>query len=87
MAEAVSVKTIICHRTFPFFIEIPKEGERRTLMSEGSKASSLQHMPGGSFLTACGISYSEVRSDVQEVAGGKFLCVGDRRNRENCERT
>ena len=26
-------------------------------------------------------------SDVQKVAGGKFLCVGDRRNRENCERT
>ncbi len=30
-------------------------------------------------MTACGISYSEVRSDVQKVAGGKFLCVGDRR--------
>ena len=44
-----------------------------------SKASSLQHMPDGSFLTAVGISYSEVRSDVQAVAGGKFLCVGDRR--------
>ena len=26
-------------------------------------------------------------SDVQKVASGKFLCVGDRRNRENCERT
>ena len=26
-------------------------------------------------------------SDAQKVAGGKFLCVGDRRNRENCERT
>ena len=25
-------------------------------------------------------------SDVQKVASGKFLCVGDRRNRENCER-
>ena len=22
-----------------------------------------------------------------KVASGKFLCVGDRRNRENCERT
>ena len=29
----------------------------------------------------------ECRSDVQKVASGKFLCVGDRRNRENCERT
>ena len=26
-------------------------------------------------------------SDVQKVASGKFLCVEDRRNRENCERT
>ena len=25
-------------------------------------------------------------SDVQKIASGKFLCVGDRRNRENCER-
>ena len=32
-------------------------------------------------------SNQKARSDVQKVAGGKFLCVGDRRNRENCERT
>ena len=32
-------------------------------------------------------STAKTRSDVQKVAGGKFLCVGDRRNRENCERT
>ena len=32
-------------------------------------------------------SDQKARSDVQKVAGGKFLCVGDRRNRENCERT
>ncbi len=29
----------------------------------------------------------KARSDVHKVAGGKFLCVGDRRNRENCART
>ena len=33
---------------------------------------------GGRIVTFCG---------VQKVASGKFLCVGDRRNRENCERT
>ena len=32
-------------------------------------------------------STAKTRSDVQKVAGGKFLCVGDRRNRENYERT
>ena len=32
-------------------------------------------------------SNQKARSDVQKVACGKFLCVGDRRNRENCERT
>ena len=32
-------------------------------------------------------STAKTRSDAQKVAGGKFLCVGDRRNRENCERT
>ena len=33
-----------------------------------------------------GFAAQRSRSDVQKVASGKFLCVGDRRNRENCER-
>ena len=44
---------------------------------------------GHVFVTFCVVQKvtQKACSDVQKVAGGKFLCVGDRRNRENCERT
>ena len=48
--------------------------------------NSLQGSTGCYFLRRAK-SNQKARSDVQKVASGKFLCVGDRRNRENCERT
>ena len=69
---------------------------RRIRLFESSKSrkSFRQEMPG----TAAEGGEKSTRSvpsrqgqtfcsDVQKVASGKFLCVGDRRNRENCERT
>ena len=52
----------------------------------GKPRNSLQGRTGCYFLRRAK-SNQKACSDVQKVAGGKFLCVGDRRNRENCERT
>ena len=48
--------------------------------------NSLHRETGCYFLRCAKSNTKSTCSDVQKVASGKFLCVGDRWNRENCER-
>ena len=58
--------------------------------TDWGKLSACQKVPEREtdcyFLQRAKSNTKSTCSDVQKVASGKFLCVGDRRNRENCER-
>ena len=76
---------------FTFFLLLQKEPKStRSVPPDRGKLSACQKVPEREtdcyFLRRAKSNTKSTCSDVQKVASGKFLCVGDRRNRENCER-